>query len=127
MVPGTNTGFAGGCNRGIAALPADVELVALLNSDAVPLPGWLAPLAAALDETRASARWCRRRASTVASTISRSSPTTRGDRDAATGGSSRGSPSTSTSPARTSPHDVPAGGGVLGTRSWGFRIPSHAA
>jgi GT2 family glycosyltransferase len=49
VVPGRNTGFAGGCNRGIAALPPEVELVALLNSDAVPEPGWLGPLEAALD------------------------------------------------------------------------------
>lgn len=48
VVPGRNTGFAGGCNRGIAAL-ADVELVALVNSDALVPPGWLTPLVAVLD------------------------------------------------------------------------------
>jgi GT2 family glycosyltransferase len=49
VVPGRNTGFAGGCNRGIAALPPEVELVALLHSDALPEPGWLGPLVAALE------------------------------------------------------------------------------
>lgn len=49
VVPGTNTGFAGGCNRGIAALGPDVELVALVNSDVVVPPGWLTPLVVALD------------------------------------------------------------------------------
>ncbi len=49
VVPGTNTGFAGGCNRGIAALGPDVELVALVNSDVLVAPGWLTPLVAALD------------------------------------------------------------------------------
>lgn len=48
VVPGRNTGFAGGCNRGIAALGA-IELVALVNSDAIVNPGWLVPLVAALD------------------------------------------------------------------------------
>lgn len=48
VAPGRNTGFAGGCNRGIAALPSEIELVALLNSDAVPHAGWLGPLVAAL-------------------------------------------------------------------------------
>lgn len=49
VAPGTNTGFAGGCNRGIAALGPDVELVALVNSDVVVPRGWLSPLVAALD------------------------------------------------------------------------------
>jgi GT2 family glycosyltransferase len=49
VAPGRNTGFAGGCNRGIAALPAGVELIALLNSDARPEPGWLGPLVQAID------------------------------------------------------------------------------
>jgi GT2 family glycosyltransferase len=48
VVPGRNTGFAGGCNRGIAAL-GPIELVALVNSDVLAPPGWLTPLVAALD------------------------------------------------------------------------------
>ena len=48
VAPGHNTGFAGGCNRGIAAL-TDCDLVALVNSDAFVTPGWLGPLVAALD------------------------------------------------------------------------------
>jgi GT2 family glycosyltransferase len=48
VVPGRNTGFAGGCNRGIDAL-GPVELVALVNSDVLVTPGWLTPLVAALD------------------------------------------------------------------------------
>lgn len=43
-----NLGYAGGMNRGLADL-GDVDAVALLNSDAFVAPGWLAPLAAALD------------------------------------------------------------------------------
>lgn len=50
VVPGTNTGFAGGCNRGIAALAAEVELVALVNSDLLVRPGWLTPLVATLED-----------------------------------------------------------------------------
>ena len=42
-------GFAAAVNAGIALLGDDVERVALLNDDAVPAPGWLAPLEAALD------------------------------------------------------------------------------
>jgi GT2 family glycosyltransferase len=42
---GENLGFAAGSNRGIAA--AVTELVALLNPDAFPEPGWLAALVAA--------------------------------------------------------------------------------
>ena len=73
VVPGTNTGFAGGCNLGIAALAADVELVALVNNDAVPHTGWLAPLVSLRSApTRGSAPSCRRRGSTVGSTTSRS-------------------------------------------------------
>jgi GT2 family glycosyltransferase len=44
--PDSNVGFAAGCNAGVAAA-ADCELIALLNSDAVPEPGWLAALARA--------------------------------------------------------------------------------
>lgn len=43
-----NTGFAGGCNLGINA-PGDYDYVVLFNNDAIPEPGWLEPLAAALD------------------------------------------------------------------------------
>ena len=42
--PGRNTGFAGGCNLGVAAL--DTEFVALVNSDAIVAPDTLALLAA---------------------------------------------------------------------------------
>jgi GT2 family glycosyltransferase len=42
-----NRGFAAAVNAGIAA--ADTELVALLNNDMEPDPGWLAELVAALD------------------------------------------------------------------------------
>jgi N-acetylglucosaminyl-diphospho-decaprenol L-rhamnosyltransferase len=45
---GANLGFAGGVNRGLTDL-GDVDAVALVNSDAFVEPGWLAPLAAALD------------------------------------------------------------------------------
>jgi GT2 family glycosyltransferase len=43
-----NLGFAGGANLGIGDLDG-VDAVALLNNDAVADPGWLAPLASALD------------------------------------------------------------------------------
>jgi hypothetical protein len=33
--PGGNTGFAGGCNRGLAALPAEIGWAAFLNPDVV--------------------------------------------------------------------------------------------
>ncbi|GAA2548633.1 glycosyltransferase family 2 protein [Pseudonocardia hydrocarbonoxydans] len=42
--PGRNTGFAGGCNLGVAAL--DTEFVALVNSDCVVAPDALALLVA---------------------------------------------------------------------------------
>jgi GT2 family glycosyltransferase len=46
-----NLGFAGGCNLGIGDPSAgEYDYVALLNNDAVPEPGWLAPLVAALEE-----------------------------------------------------------------------------
>jgi len=45
---GTNLGFAGGMNRGLADLEG-VDAVALVNSDAFVDPGWLVPLVAALD------------------------------------------------------------------------------
>lgn len=40
----TNTGFAAGCNLGVAA--ATHEAICLLNNDTVPLPGWLDALRA---------------------------------------------------------------------------------
>ena len=47
--PGSNVGFAAGANLGILDPGAPTfDAVALLNNDAVPEPGWLAPLAAAL-------------------------------------------------------------------------------
>jgi GT2 family glycosyltransferase len=42
-------GFAAAVNAGIKALGSAVDRVGLLNDDAVPAPGWLAPLEAALD------------------------------------------------------------------------------
>lgn len=42
LTPGRNTGFAGGCNLGVAAL--DAEFVALVNSDCVIAPDALALL-----------------------------------------------------------------------------------
>ncbi len=44
VAPGRNTGFAGGCNLGVAAL--DTEYVALVNSDAIVAPDALALLVA---------------------------------------------------------------------------------
>jgi GT2 family glycosyltransferase len=41
-------GFAEAVNRGIAALPEGIDEIALLNDDAVPEPGWLGALSAAL-------------------------------------------------------------------------------
>jgi GT2 family glycosyltransferase len=49
--PLANLGFAGGCNLGIGdPSSGDYDYVALLNNDAVPEPGWLAPLVAALED-----------------------------------------------------------------------------
>ncbi len=45
---GANLGYAGGMNRGLVEL-GDLDAVALVNSDAFVDPGWLTPLAAALD------------------------------------------------------------------------------
>lgn len=42
-------GFAAAVNVGIGAVDGRAEAVALLNDDAVPAPGWLGALAAALD------------------------------------------------------------------------------
>lgn len=44
----TNRGFAGGCNLALQHLDG-IDHVALLNSDVLVEPGWLAPLAAALE------------------------------------------------------------------------------
>ncbi|NOZ79017.1 MAG: glycosyltransferase family 2 protein [Acidobacteria bacterium] len=44
-----NTGFAGGCNRGLAALPPDVETVAFMNPDVAVSPECLARCAAKLE------------------------------------------------------------------------------
>ena len=43
----TNLGFGGGCNLGFSVL-GDCDHIALLNNDAVPDAGWLAPLVDAL-------------------------------------------------------------------------------
>lgn len=45
--PLANTGFARGCNLGIAA-PGSYDFVALVNNDAVVSPAWLRPLVSAL-------------------------------------------------------------------------------
>jgi len=45
---GRNTGFAGGCNRGLAALPSELEVVAMLNPDVRVSPDCLARAAAHL-------------------------------------------------------------------------------
>jgi GT2 family glycosyltransferase len=47
----SNTGFAGGVNQGLGDL-ASVDYVALINNDAVPEPGWLAPLVSTLEADR---------------------------------------------------------------------------
>ena len=52
---GPNLGYAGGVNRGLADLEG-VDAVALVNSDAFVEPGWLRPLAAALDSDGAARR-----------------------------------------------------------------------
>jgi GT2 family glycosyltransferase len=48
---GENLGFAGGMNRGLVDLD-DLDAIALVNSDAFVDPGWLTPLAEALDADR---------------------------------------------------------------------------
>jgi hypothetical protein len=45
-----NTGFAGGCNLGVAH--SDGEFIALINSDARPHPDWLSAAVAALQDNR---------------------------------------------------------------------------
>ncbi len=42
-------GFAPAVNAGLGALPPEVEAVAVLNDDAIPEPGWLGILGAALE------------------------------------------------------------------------------
>jgi GT2 family glycosyltransferase len=46
--PGLNSGFAGGCNRGLAALPAEIGWVAFINPDVVVAPKSLATAVAAV-------------------------------------------------------------------------------
>ena len=45
----TNEGFGRACNRALRDLTG-VDYVALINNDAMPEPGWLAPLVAALEQ-----------------------------------------------------------------------------
>jgi N-acetylglucosaminyl-diphospho-decaprenol L-rhamnosyltransferase len=52
-----NLGFAGGCNLGMRDR-ADVDYVALCNSDAVVDPEWLAPLVDALEQDSSLAAAC---------------------------------------------------------------------
>ncbi len=50
-----NHGFAGAINRGVAAALAEVggdSVLALVNQDCIVSPGWLAPLAEALEDPR---------------------------------------------------------------------------
>lgn len=49
LATGERLGFAAAVNAGIAALGNGIERIALLNDDAVPAPGWLGTLEAALD------------------------------------------------------------------------------
>jgi GT2 family glycosyltransferase len=44
-----NLGFAGGCNLGVSA--SSGEIVAFLNSDAKPEPGWISAAVATFDES----------------------------------------------------------------------------
>jgi GT2 family glycosyltransferase len=52
-----NLGFAGGCNLALRDLDG-VDAVALVNSDVLVEPGWLAPLAGALGHNRAVGAAC---------------------------------------------------------------------
>lgn len=45
----TRLGFAAAVNAGISGIRDGCDRIALLNDDAFPAPGWMAPLAAALD------------------------------------------------------------------------------
>ncbi len=49
LATGDRLGFAAAVNAGIGALGNDIGRIALLNDDAVPAPGWLGTLEAALD------------------------------------------------------------------------------
>ena len=49
LAEGTNSGFAGGCNRGYAALAPQADILAFLNPDVAVAPDCLARCAAALD------------------------------------------------------------------------------
>lgn len=53
--PGTNLGFAAGCNRGASA--ATGELLCFLNPDAVPAAGWREAIAAPHGDGRGWAAW----------------------------------------------------------------------
>jgi GT2 family glycosyltransferase len=50
----SNLGVAGGANTGIRAL-LDCDLIALLNNDTAPEPGWLEPLVEKMQQTAAGA------------------------------------------------------------------------
>ncbi|HKA04286.1 MAG TPA: glycosyltransferase, partial [Acidimicrobiales bacterium] len=53
LEPLANLGFAGGCNLGIGdPATGEYDYVALVNNDAVPVPGWLAPLVDCLEADR---------------------------------------------------------------------------
>ncbi len=49
LATGRRLGFAAAVNAGIDSLGSAIDRVALVNDDAVPAPGWLGPLEAALD------------------------------------------------------------------------------
>lgn len=49
VLAGSRLGFAAAVNLGIATLGPEIRRVAVLNDDAVPAPGWLGRLDAALD------------------------------------------------------------------------------
>jgi GT2 family glycosyltransferase len=50
LVNATNLGYAGGCNRGVfAAVDAGFDAVLIMNNDAFPDPGSIAPLLARLE------------------------------------------------------------------------------
>jgi GT2 family glycosyltransferase len=53
----SNDGFGAGCNAGIRAL-GDVDLVALVNNDAIVDPGWLRPLVDTLTSDEALGAAC---------------------------------------------------------------------
>ena len=49
IISATNDGFAGGCNKGVAASTG--EYIALLNNDARPDPGWIREAVARFEES----------------------------------------------------------------------------